>query len=234
MGRHRRIVREDLVYHVVKRGNNKNDVFFEDLDYLHYLNCLERYKKKYKFCLFAFCLMKNHVHLLIKTTKSGTISKIMQSLTLAHIRFYNKKYNRCGHVWQGRFCSSIVGDDDYLLNCMRYIEQNPLRAGFVSSIGEYFWSSYKLQCRNTESRLLDRTKNHLFIDLGVDTENRILVYKKLMKQSIDQKGLEEIRDCINKSDAYMSDRFKEKFKGILPKKKRRGRPCVNLRVNRCE
>ena len=89
MGRYRRIAHPGLVYHVIKRGNNREAVFLEDEDYYHYLNCLQRYKKKYSFNLFAFCLMTNHVHLLIKVSDEASISKIMQSMTVAHIRYYN-------------------------------------------------------------------------------------------------------------------------------------------------
>src|SRR5258708_1356470 len=103
MGRSARITHPGLIYHVIKRGNNKEIIFAEEEDYQHYLNTLQRYKKKYGFKLFSYCLMTNHVHLLIKVGQEGTISHIMQSITVAHTRYYNYVYRRCGHVWQGRF-----------------------------------------------------------------------------------------------------------------------------------
>ena len=113
MGRYARITRPGLIYHVINRGNNKEIVFVEEEDYRHYLNTIQRYKKKYGFKLFAFCLMTNHVHLLIKVSDTGTISRIMQSITVAHTRYYNYSYKRCGHVWQGRFnrAESITSGD---------------------------------------------------------------------------------------------------------------------------
>src|ERR1700733_2793698 len=107
MGRYARITHPGLIYHVIKRGNNRGVVFAEEEDYQHYLNTLQRYKKKYGFKLFAYCLMTNHVHLLIKVGQEGTISRIVQSITIAHTRYYNYIYHQCGHVWQGRFQSPL-------------------------------------------------------------------------------------------------------------------------------
>lgn len=131
MGRDARVCQTGLTYHVINRGNNREVIFVEEEDYTHYLNTVQRYKKKYGFKLFAFCLMTNHVHMLIKVEGDVSISRIMQSITIAHTRFYNYKYQRSGHVWQGRFMSPIVSEDDHLLTVMRYIEQNPLRARMV-------------------------------------------------------------------------------------------------------
>ena len=89
MGRYPRITYPHLNYHVINRGNNRDVVFVEPEDYRHYLNTIQRYKKKYGFKLYAYCLMTNHVHLLIKVGEAGSISRIMQSITVAHTRYYN-------------------------------------------------------------------------------------------------------------------------------------------------
>lgn len=159
MGRYARIVYPGLTYHVINRGNNRDVIFAEEEDYYQYLNTIERYKKKYEFKLFAYCLMTNHVHLLIKVSDKANISRVMQSLTIAHTRFYNFKYRRCGHVWQGRFMSPIVSEDGHLLMVMRYIEQNPVRAKMVQRAEDYRWSSYKLNVRLEDSKLIDRNAN---------------------------------------------------------------------------
>ena len=159
MGRDARLNYSGLVYHVVNRGNDRQVIFAEPEDYRHYLNTIQRYKKKYRFQLFAYCLMTNHVHLLIKTSESGSISRIMQSITVAHTRRYNFKYRRCGHVWQGRFHSPIVSEDGHMLTVMQYIEQNPLRARMVRDVVDYHWSSYGLNVRIRESVLIDRKDN---------------------------------------------------------------------------
>ncbi len=100
MARRKRVCLPGLVYHVINRGNNRQAIFLEDEDYEKYLGLIYRYKGLFNFKLFAFCLMTNHVHLLIQVGEKKTISQIMQSLTNAHTRHYNFKYQTSGHVWQ--------------------------------------------------------------------------------------------------------------------------------------
>ena len=227
MGRQARIRQPELTYHVIKRGNNKEVIFATEEDYHHYLNTLQRYKKKYDFKLFAYCLMTNHVHLLIKVGNKGTISRIMQSITVAHTRYYNYIYRRCGHVWQGRFHSPIVSDDSYMINVMRYIEQNPLRAGMVKSVADYKWSSYLLNVRQKKSVLIDREHNLVFQNLGQDGQSRINTYKKLIGESLKEEDLKEIQISTRKGVNYISQKFKEQINALLPNRRRRGRPKKN-------
>ncbi|MBZ0165211.1 MAG: transposase, partial [Candidatus Omnitrophica bacterium] len=208
-GRNARLDYPGLVYHVINRGNNREIVFVEDEDYLHFLNCIQRTKKKYSFKLFAFCLMTNHIHLLIKTNEGGGISRIMQSLTVAHTRWYNYKYQRCGHVWQGRFNSPVVSEDEHFLKVMRYIEQNPMRAGMVGRIDGYRWSSYKLNTRLKDSRLIDRADNVVFENLGDDLMSRTRAYKIRMREEISQKELDQIRLCTRRGAHYLSERVRD-------------------------
>ncbi len=224
MGREKRIVYPGLIYHVIKRGNNREAVFLENEDYSHYLNCIQRYKKKYEFKLFAFCLMPNHVHMLIKVTDCGTISKIMQSLTVAHIRYYNEKYNRVGHVWQGRFKSPIVSDDKYFLKAMTYIEQNPLRANLVNQVRNYPWSSYKLNCSAERSSFVDREENEIFLQLGANDRDRINQYKQILDDNLKDSDVEAIRKSTKYGTPYVSETFVNHIAKMLPLKRKRGRP----------
>jgi len=224
MGRYARISYPDLIYHVIKRGNNKEVIFAAEEDYHHYLNTLQRYKKKFDFKLYAYCLMTNHLHLLIKVGNKGTISRIMQSITVAHTRYYNYIYRRCGHVWQGRFHSPIVSEDGYMLNVMKYIEQNPLRAGMVKNVADYRWSSYLLNVRQKESVLIDREDNLVFQKLGEDDYSRINAYKKLVNVSLKQEDLQEIQVSTRKGINYISQKFKEQINALLPNRRKRGRP----------
>ena len=224
MGRYRRIIHSELIYHVIKRGNNKQVIFAETEDYQHYLNTLQRYKKKYNFKLFAYCLMTNHVHLLIKVGQEGTISRIMQSLTVAHTRYYNYVYQRCGHVWQGRFHSPIVSEDGYLLNVMKYIEQNPLRAGMVKCVGDYRWSSYLLNVRQNDSVIVDRDENMVYQSLGDDNTSRVNQYKSMVDVPLQEEDLKMIRGSTYQGGNYISERFQQQINALLPNKRRRGRP----------
>lgn len=224
MGRDARLNYSGLVYHVVNRGNDRQVIFAEPEDYRHYLNTIQRYKKKYRFQLFAYCLMTNHVHLLIKTSESGSISRIMQSITVAHTRRYNFKYRRCGHVWQGRFHSPIVSEDGHMLTVMQYIEQNPLRARMVRDVVDYHWSSYGLNVRIRESVLIDRNDNKVFENLGGNLMERIYNYRQKMAQEIAAKELDKIQYGTRKRGNYISEKFKDQIAFLLPRRKERGRP----------
>ncbi len=142
MGRLPRAIEDGLVYHAVNRGNNGAEVFGDDVDRTSFLDLLARTKERYPFQLFGYCLMADHFHLLIQPGAGQTISRILQSLTVAHTGGYHRRYQTSGHVWQGRFKSPLVQDDGHLLMVLRYIESNPLRAGLVADPGSYRWSSY--------------------------------------------------------------------------------------------
>ena len=153
MTRIARIAMDNAVYHIITRGNQKQTVFREQRDYTEYLSRLEFYKKKYAFKLYSFCLMPNHVHLIIEVDVNSKLNKIMRGLNLSYTLYFNFKYKTVGHLWQDRFKSKIIEKDAYLLGCINYIDANPLRAGLTSNIEEYAWSSYAF--RKKESALLD-------------------------------------------------------------------------------
>lgn len=224
MGRYGRINYPNLIYHIINRGNNRDIVFVEEEDYYHYLNTIQRYKKKYQFHLYAYCLMTNHVHLLIKVTDQGNISRIMQSITVAHTRWYNFKYRRCGHVWQGRFHSPIVSEDGHLLKVMQYIEQNPVRAKMVEDPVQYRYSSYRLNIRKKDSKLIDRSENKVFHILGENLQERIYNYRQLMESELEADQLKRIRYSTRNGGHYISEKFQGQIAQLLPKKRGRGRP----------
>ena len=142
MGRLSRATDDGLVYHAMNRGNNRTDVFAGDGDYEAFLESLLVAKGRYPFALFGYCLMSNHFHLLLKPGSGQSISRILQSLSVAHTWRYHKRHRTSGHVWQGRFKSPVIQDDDHLLVVLRYIEANPVRAGLVADPRDYRWSSY--------------------------------------------------------------------------------------------
>ena len=231
MARQKRVVGDGLVYHVINRGNNRQAIFLDEDDFRLYLGLLYRYKVKYDFKLFAYCLMTNHVHLLIQTTAKATVSQIMQSLTNAHTRHYHYKYKTSGHVWQGRFKSPIVSDDQYMLKVMQYIEENPVRAGMVNNVCDYKWSSYKLNVQSKLPKLIDRSQNPVFCKLATTQEECIRHYRKLMAIDISPKSLDEIRKSVKSGDVYISKKFQERLEQMIPRKKRRGRPRKQLLLN---
>jgi len=124
------------------RGNQKQYTFIEDEDFNKYLELLKHYKNKYYFRLYGYCLMPNHVHLIMEPKKPSTLGKIMQGLNLAYTIWFNKKYNKVGHLWQGRYKSNLIQNDKYMLNCIEYVELNPIRSNIRKSPFDYSWSSW--------------------------------------------------------------------------------------------
>ena len=224
MARLARVVVPEYPYHVIQRGNRRQNVFFQPQDKAEYLKILNLQAKFFRLNIWAYCLMTNHIHLLVKTSEFGSISKIMQSITVAHTRRYNFKYRRCGHVWQGRFNSPLVSEDDHMLTIMQYIEQNPLRAKMVKTIAEYPWSSYKLNVQRIEPILIDREENKVFRNLGGELNERIYNYKKKMAEEIAVKELDRIHGSTRKDGHYLSEKFKDQIAALLPRKRGRGRP----------
>ena len=129
-------------YHVLNRGNGRQNVFHKEGDFQAFLDLLGEARKRYGIKLFAYCLMSNHFHLLLQTTKGADLCRCMQWLMTSHVRRYHRHYGTSGHVWQGRFKSFIVQQDGHLLTVARYIESNPVRAKMVDSAADWPWSSY--------------------------------------------------------------------------------------------
>lgn len=141
MPRRARVVSETGVYHAMVRGINRQDIFIDKDDRLMFLEKLSSIKEHFAFTLYAYCLMSNHVHLLLREEEEP-IGKTMQRLGSSYVYWYNKKYERIGHLFQGRFRSEPITDEAHLLRAIRYIHQNPLKARMVATCKSYPWSSY--------------------------------------------------------------------------------------------
>lgn len=128
------------IYHVTMRGVNKADIFHNEEDYHTFLNYLKNSKDNSNAEIYAYCLMTNHIHLLIKEAEED-LAITIQRLGAGFVGWYNKKYERVGHLFQSRYFSDVVESDPYLLMVMRYIHQNPVKAGLVSRVMDYRWSS---------------------------------------------------------------------------------------------
>jgi REP element-mobilizing transposase RayT len=142
MARAKRILFNRAVYHICIRGNNRQAVLEHDEDKSAFIDTLNKYRVRFGFRLFGFVLMDNHVHLVIETINQVSISKIMQAVMLSYSQKFRNKYDYVGYVWQGRFKSKVIEGEDYILECLNYIHNNPLRANIVTKLKEYKWSSY--------------------------------------------------------------------------------------------
>ena len=129
------------IYHVMLRGINRQNIFEEDEDRIHFLNTMNRCKEVSGFRLHAFVLMTNHIHFLIEPNDEP-LEVIFKRIGTSYAVWYNRKYQRAGHLFQDRFRSENVETDQYYMTVLRYILQNPVKAGMVSKPGEYRWSSY--------------------------------------------------------------------------------------------
>ncbi|WP_366514978.1 transposase [Solimonas terrae] len=127
----------------MQRGNNRQACFYADDDYVFYLDWLKEYARKAGCQIHAYVLMTNHVHLLISSLRADGAGILMKALGQRYVQYVNRQYRRSGTLWEGRFRSCLVQQDEYLLSCHRYIELNPVRAGMVSHPGDYPWSSYR-------------------------------------------------------------------------------------------
>jgi putative transposase len=134
-------------YHVMIRGNERKAIFFDDDDRVFFVSTMAIKNMERRFAVYAYCLMDNHVHLIIYEGEEG-ISRIMKRIQVSYVYYFNKKYGRSGHLFQDRFKSEAVEDEQYLLTAIRYIHHNPVKAQIVSHPSEYRWSSYNLYLGN--------------------------------------------------------------------------------------
>lgn len=141
MARQWRIQYEGAIYHVMSRGIERGTIFLTDEDYLRFLECIEKAIERFRLDIFAFVLMGNHYHLLLRTPQAN-LSRAMQWLQTAYSVYYNLKHQRSGHLFQGRYKSILVGEESYWQSLSFYIHLNPIRAGIVKDLNEYRWSSY--------------------------------------------------------------------------------------------
>lgn len=130
------------IYHVMFRGVGKEDIFLDAEDRERFLETLLRFKLRCGLEILGFCLMPNHTHLLLKVGRRETLSQSMKRIGVSYVHWFNKKYDRYGHLFQGRFRSEAVEDERYLLVVLRYIHRNPVKAGMVKKVSGYRWSSY--------------------------------------------------------------------------------------------
>lgn len=127
---------ESEIYHAMIRGINKQHIFQDDEDRIRFISIIKHYSDIDVYSLYAYCLMDNHVHILLKEGEHD-ISSAMKRISASYVLWYNKKYGRCGHLFQDRFKSEPVNSDAYLLTVLRYIHRNPIAAGIIYNIEDY-------------------------------------------------------------------------------------------------
>ena len=215
----------NVAQHVVQRGNNRQAIFFHDDDYGAYLQYLREALLKNECTLYAFVLMTNPVRLLTQCEAPSGVSRLMQSVGRRYVRFVNATHRRSGTLFEGRFKSSLVDSERYLLTCLRYIELNPVRAGLVSHPGDYRWSSYRPQAGESIMDWLAGPNEYR--RRAASPETRALVYREPFKQPLAADDLEAIRIHLNKDCALGSSKFQDEVEAMVGRGARivpQGRP----------
>lgn len=156
-------------------------VFFEDKDKSYYSFLLHKFKGKNNISIFHYCLMNNHVHLILWVNKGSCLAKYIKQVNLSYFHFFKNKYGYVGHFWQNRYKSSIIDTDHYLLQCGKYIELNPVRAGIVISPEEYRFSSYHYYAAGAHDPLI--TPNPVYLETPCSEEKRLQFYKEFVISS---------------------------------------------------
>lgn len=142
MPRYARKQSDSSTYHIMLRGINREKIFLDEKDKYRFIDTLKRFKEKCKYKIYAYCLMDNHIHLLIKE-KEEPINVTMKRIGVSYVSYFNKRHRRIGHLFQDRYLSEAIEDDSYLLTVMRYIHNNPIKAKITAEPDEYKWSSYR-------------------------------------------------------------------------------------------
>lgn len=154
MPRIARVCAINYPHHITQRGNNRETVFFDDEDRKFYLRILSKYSDEWDFEIWAYCLMTNHVHILVVPRKEGSLAKGIGITNLVYTQYFNRRYDRSGRLWQNRFFSTIIEREPYLWAVARYIERNPVRVDIVKKAEDYHWSSAKAHVLRAKDNIL--------------------------------------------------------------------------------
>ena len=186
----RRVV-PGVALHVVQRGNNRAACFFSDGDRLAYLRLLLEYSRQGDCVVHAYCLMTNHVHLLVTPRAPDACGMLMKHVGQHYVEHVNRIHGRTGTLWEGRFRSSLVASPEYVLACYRYIELNPGRAGLSEHPRSYPWSSYRSNAEGVADSLLEPHPYYLALEDNPDRRRR--TYCQLIEAPFGAELLDEIR-----------------------------------------
>lgn len=214
-----RILPEEGVLHILTRGNNRQAVFHDDKDYNTYLNFIPRYKAENKIKVYHYCIMPNHIHLIIEITPKSNLSKFMKQLNLSYLYHYKKRYKYDGHLWQGRYKSLIISKDEYLIVCARYIELNPVKAKIVKNPKDYQYSSYNAYAYGKKSDIIE--SDPIYLEWGKTDKQRQQNYRRDITEELERLSLNLNARFLGSQDFIT--RMEDKFQ-VSNLKAERGRP----------
>ncbi|MFH1217963.1 MAG: transposase [Pseudomonadota bacterium] len=208
MPRQSRIVLPNCPHHIIQRGHNRQVIFAAEEDYLYYLENLREWKTRLQCKVYAFCLMTNHVHLVIDPgDNTENLGMLMKRIAGRQTRYINKMEKRTGSLWEGRYKSSPINANEYLLACCRYVELNPVRAGMVQEPTQYRWSSCPAKTGIQELPWLDL--DPFYMNLGNTTVERAGKYKKWLCDTVPEEELKLIREATQRGQLTANKKFEK-------------------------
>ncbi len=206
MPRTGRVILPNYPHHVVQRGHNRQVVFPRLQDYRYYLDTLLEWKTGYDIRVYAWCLMTNHVHLVLEPPAAvENLGRLMKRLAGRQTRYVNRRLERSGTLWEGRYKSSPIQTDAYFLACCRYVELNPVRAGMVADPDSYPWSSYLSRAVSPAAGLLD--EHPTYRALGRSGAERLQQYYKFVQAGTPDAELRLIRQSLQRCQLTGDGRF---------------------------
>jgi putative transposase len=214
MARRLRLFIPNIPCHIIQRGNNKTRIFHENNDCLFFIETLLEARLKYPCKIYSYCLMPNHFHLIINPQSIGNVSLFMKLVGGKYVRYFNKKYDRTGTLWENRFRSFIIGEESYFIRCLRYVETNPARAGLVKIPESCKWTSYHFRALGLNNPLLDL--DPWFSSLGTTMAECRLMYARFIKESVEENELDQLRKITQKGGVFADAKLKEYIEKSYP------------------
>ena len=227
MARLPRFFARGIPLHIIQRSHDRQRVFRSEPDFLFVLDCLERASDENDLAIHAYVLMPGHIHLLATPSHENSAPRTMQSVGRRYAQYFRNHYHGSATLWNGRYRSTVVEPNAYLLTCMRYVELNPLRVqNMANHPADYPWSSYGGNARGRQDNLL--TPHKVYRRLGKTDSERQRAYRQLFRSKLPEADIEAIREATNKAWALGNDRFKARIEALAGRRAAplpRGRPA---------
>jgi putative transposase len=222
MPRRARLVAAGYPMHAILRGIDRCAIFFNEDDYRCLLDGLGAATRTEGVAVHAYVLMTNHVHLLMTADTDQGVAVVMKRTGQRYAQYVNRTYRRSGSLFEGRFRSSLIETDRYLLACQRYIELNPVRATMVNEPALYPWSSYRANALGAADPLV--TPHALYRELAPSADARLVAYRRLFEDALSAETLERLRECTNGGFVLGSNRFAREVAAMVGRRTWKGSP----------
>jgi putative transposase len=222
MARLPRLTLPGYPHHIIQRGNNRQPIFASTADYEQLLGLLEEFSKKFGVAIHSYVLMSNHLHLLATPSTAEGVPQMMQALGRSYVRYFNTKHARTGTLWEGRYRSTLIQAERYLLACMVYIDLNPVRAGMVADPADYPWSSHMHYVGRRSDRLV--TPHPLYWELGNTPFARDAAYAELVRNGIGSGQQEALTDATVRGWALGEPDYVAELQRRTERRVTKGRP----------